>query len=83
MASHDASGDFAAWLAGRLEALDLDPDVYVEYVGGIMSDTDQNLEERGSAVTELLSGALDGSDKALGAPEYCRVACVVRVVMAV
>ena len=50
--------NFDDWLSEQLNRLDIDAEVYGEYVKGIMGDTEQNIEERVTTVSEILSSAL-------------------------
>ena len=50
---------FDAWLSARLGALDLDADVYAEYVSGILADEDMPLDERAEQASQLVAAALD------------------------
>ena len=53
------ASDFNTWLGGFLDALDLDGDVYGEYIAGTLQDmADATREEKMEALQEFLSGAV-------------------------
>ena len=56
------------WLSTELNKLDLDIDVYGEYVQGIMSDEEMEWNERVESVMNLVSSATDS----VGCAWVCR-----------
>ena len=60
----DKGAPFANWLAAKVESLNLDADIYGEYVTGILSDEDSgdSLVDRAVAAAEILSGAFEGEE---------------------
>ena len=61
-----ASDVLDEWLCTELSKLNLDHDIYGEYVKGIMSDNDVELDERIENVMQILSGATDKVSSAYG-----------------
>ena len=58
----DSSEDFEKWLSDSLDSLQLDSEVYVEYVTDIMKDKDEgSVKERTDIVMSILSGATEES----------------------
>lgn len=53
------SENFCQWLSAALDSLDLDGEIYVGYVEGILQDESEPLDDRLESVVEILSGATE------------------------
>ena len=53
---------FKSWLSEMLEKLEVDSDMYTEYIVGIMEQEDNTIEENARTTTEFLSAIADISE---------------------
>jgi hypothetical protein len=59
MAAQIDSEGWEQWLITQLDNLGLDVEVFQGYVEGILDDDSEPIEDRGEAVVQILSGALE------------------------